>query len=191
MTLIALPALSDHTIWMQHDGRQAIVDPADAAPVQPAPDSDGLALPAILVMHRRRQGVTHHAGLRNTQMKRPGGRDARRRRNPAPEFAQAAVALLDETNARPLQLCTPAALRSRIPVGPRNSCGRPALHNAHLPLSSRGSTFFSTIPRERAVPPFPVCTVSGVVHAVPREGAANHSAPARSGALREWKNQIR
>ena len=67
MNLIALPAFTDHCIWMRHDGRQAVVvDPGESAPVIAALDARQLVLTAILVTH-------HHADHR-------GGVDALRAR---------------------------------------------------------------------------------------------------------------
>ena len=68
MNLIALPAFTDHCIWMRHDGRQAVVvDPGEFAPVIAALDAQQLVLAAILVTH-------HHADHRG------GGVDALRAR---------------------------------------------------------------------------------------------------------------
>jgi hydroxyacylglutathione hydrolase len=51
----AIPAFSDNYIWLLvREGRAAVVDPGDAAPVQRALDQRGLRLDGILVTH-------HHA----------------------------------------------------------------------------------------------------------------------------------
>ena len=48
--LIALPAFTDNHIWMNHDGRRAVVvDPGDAAPAHAALQAQGLQLAGILV----------------------------------------------------------------------------------------------------------------------------------------------
>ena len=53
MNLIALPALSDNSIWMFRDDRQAtVVDPGESAPVFTAVAASHLTLAAILVTHR-------------------------------------------------------------------------------------------------------------------------------------------
>jgi hypothetical protein len=91
MTLIALPAFSDHTIWMLHDGCEAIGDPGDAAPVQAAPDAYGLALAAILVSHLGRLDGSANIN----QKERPIGPSAHR------------SALPDESAAHPALECTP------------------------------------------------------------------------------------
>jgi len=56
MVLIhAVPAFQDNYLWvLARDGRAAVVDPGDAAPVQRFLDAHGLALDAILATH-------HHA----------------------------------------------------------------------------------------------------------------------------------
>ena len=65
MKLVALPAFSDNYIWLLHDGQQAIVvDPGDAAPVQAALDTLGLALAGILVTHHHDDHVGGLAALR-------------------------------------------------------------------------------------------------------------------------------
>ena len=65
MKLVALPAFSDNYIWLLHDGQQAIVvDPGDAAPVQAALDTLGLALAGILVTHHHADHVGGLAALR-------------------------------------------------------------------------------------------------------------------------------
>jgi hypothetical protein len=100
MTLIAPPALSD-PIWMLHDGRQAIGDPGDAAPVQTAPNAHGLAQAAILVSHRNPVRNMHRAHPNNTQEERPIGPSAR------------PPALLDASTAQAAQQCTPPARPSQ------------------------------------------------------------------------------
>jgi hydroxyacylglutathione hydrolase len=76
MELIALPAFSDNTIWMLHDGARAlVVDPGDAAFVQRALDARQLELGAILVTY-------HHAD-------HVGGVDALRPRLRGPIFGPA------------------------------------------------------------------------------------------------------
>ena len=70
MTLIALPAFADYSIWKRHDGPQAVVvDPGDAAPETVNPNARHPTLAAILVTH-------HHAD-------HVGGIDA----TPTPVFA--------------------------------------------------------------------------------------------------------
>ena len=65
MKLVALPAFTDNYIWLLHDGQQAIVvDPGDAAPVQAALDTLGLALAGILVTHHHADHVGGLAALR-------------------------------------------------------------------------------------------------------------------------------
>ena len=52
MKLLPLPAFTDNSIWMLHDGQQAlVVDPGDAQPVLEALQQLGLRLDAILVTH--------------------------------------------------------------------------------------------------------------------------------------------
>jgi hypothetical protein len=101
MTLIALPAFSDHTIWMLHDGREAYGVPAGAALVQTAPDAHGLALAAILVSrhgpHRTARRMVRHASPHITPKERPVHSLARR------------AALPDESAAQAAQKCTSAA----------------------------------------------------------------------------------
>jgi hypothetical protein len=70
MTLIALPAFSDHTTWMLPDGRQALGDPGDAARVEAASHANGLALAAILVSRRRPDRKVQRAGVHIIQKER-------------------------------------------------------------------------------------------------------------------------
>ena len=54
----ALPALTDNTLWMLHDGARALAaDPGDAAPVPAAVDAQGQQLAGILVTHHRADPV--------------------------------------------------------------------------------------------------------------------------------------
>jgi hypothetical protein len=101
MTLIALPAFSDHTIWMLHDGRQAIGDPGGAAPLQAAPHANGLALAAILVSRRRLDRIVHHRSANIIQKERPTHLRARR------------LSLPDASPAQAAQECTHAACPSQ------------------------------------------------------------------------------
>jgi len=76
MNLVALPAFTDNTIWMLHDGASAlVVDPGEAAPVEAALDAQRLQLAGILVTH-------HHADL-------VGGVSALRTRLRGPVFGPA------------------------------------------------------------------------------------------------------
>jgi hydroxyacylglutathione hydrolase len=53
MNLIALPAFTDHLVWMLHEGRGAIVvDPGGPAPVIAALDARQLVPAQILVTPR-------------------------------------------------------------------------------------------------------------------------------------------
>jgi hydroxyacylglutathione hydrolase len=62
LAITPIPAFSDNYFWLlERDGRAAIVDPGDAAPVERALDARGLALAAILVMHHH---MDHIGGLR-------------------------------------------------------------------------------------------------------------------------------
>jgi hypothetical protein len=178
MTLIAPPALSDHTIWMLHDGREAYGNPEDAAPVQAAPDANGLALSAILV----RQCRLHDSMRRTASHISQNGR-------PMPAVAQP-TALPDERAARLAQKCTRFARRSARAAGARNSFRGRSLDTDGTTPGCGVPMLPSTTARERAIPPFLRCTAPGVVHTVPRKGAANDKAPPARGALREWKNQI-
>jgi hydroxyacylglutathione hydrolase len=55
MNLIALPAFTDNTIWMLHDGQHAVVvDPGEPTPVMQVLDAQPLELAAILVTHHHR-----------------------------------------------------------------------------------------------------------------------------------------
>jgi hypothetical protein len=66
MNLIALPAFTDHYIWMLDDGARAIVlDSGASAPVAEAQDARRLKLAAILVTRHRvaRVDVTDDCGL--------------------------------------------------------------------------------------------------------------------------------
>jgi hydroxyacylglutathione hydrolase len=50
--IIPIPAFADNYIWLLHaDGRAAVVDPGDAAPVLAVLEREGLALTAILTTH--------------------------------------------------------------------------------------------------------------------------------------------
>jgi hydroxyacylglutathione hydrolase len=61
LAITAIPAFADNYFWLlERDGRAAIVDPGDVAPVQRALDARGLALEAILVTHHH---FDHIGGL--------------------------------------------------------------------------------------------------------------------------------
>ena len=52
MRIHAVPAFQDNYLWvLERDGRAAVVDPGDAAPVQRFLEDNGLALDAILATH--------------------------------------------------------------------------------------------------------------------------------------------
>ncbi|MFY7956132.1 MAG: MBL fold metallo-hydrolase, partial [Burkholderiaceae bacterium] len=55
LKVTAIPAFADNYLWLIHDQQHAaVVDPGDAAPIEDALRSLGLALNAILLTH-------HHA----------------------------------------------------------------------------------------------------------------------------------
>ena len=163
---------------MLHDGREACGDPEDAAPVQAAPDANGLALSAILVRQCRQHGSMPRAASHISQNQRP-----------SPPVTQAA-ALLDERPARRAQKCTRFGRASSGAAGTRNSARSRTLDTHDTTPGCGVPMLPSTTARERAIPPFLRCTAPGVVHTVQRKGAANDKAPPARGALREWKNQI-
>ncbi len=67
ISITPLPAFSDNYLWLlSRDGRAAIVDPGDPAPVLRALDERHLALDAILVTHHHGDHVGGVAALRTT-----------------------------------------------------------------------------------------------------------------------------
>ena len=163
---------------MLHDGRGAYGDPEDAAPVQAAPDANGLALAAILVRQCR---PGDPAPCTAPHIKQNG--------RPPPAVAPPA-ALPDESAARLAQKCTRIAAHSVRGAAARNLfLGRSLDTNGTTP-GCGVPMLPSTTARERAIPPFQRSTAHGVVRATPRPGVANDNAPSAGGALREWKNQI-
>ncbi|HET6433514.1 hydroxyacylglutathione hydrolase [Dyella sp.] len=101
MHLVALPALADNYIWLQHDddGHALVVDPGEAEPVERALRERGLSLRAILLTHHHQDHI--------------GGVEALRRNHAAEVYAPHDLRI-DHANQRladgdTLELATPAA----------------------------------------------------------------------------------
>jgi glyoxylase-like metal-dependent hydrolase (beta-lactamase superfamily II) len=194
MELIALPAFSDNTIWMLHDGARAlVVDPGDAAFVQRALDARQLELGAILVTY-------HHAD-------HVGGVDALRPRLRG--FSAGCGRLFEGT---PAQMHAWLSLLAALPGATRVCCTHEYtlsnLRFAHAVEPDNGTitaytawcegeraqgrpTLPSTIERERQINPFLRCRERAVAARAGAHGASGNEPVAVFAALREWKNQFR
>lgn len=90
LLITPLPAFTDNYLWLlERDGRAAIVDPGDAAPVEQALAQRGLELAAILVTH-------HHAD-------HIGGLAALTARHAVPVYGPAAEAATIRALTHPLR----------------------------------------------------------------------------------------
>jgi hydroxyacylglutathione hydrolase len=110
MNLFALPAFSDNSIWMLHDGARAlVVDPGDAGPVRAALDAARLTLAAILVTHPHAE----HAGGIEALRERPAGPGYGLRRERATQTCPIAPNGVKRSGPRGTSLCRGRSTASR------------------------------------------------------------------------------